>query len=62
MFLKKIKKVKNAEFHADFKSVEKVFKMHKKVISKNMTKICNFSTFTHVCQTCFAYSFFAVFF
>jgi hypothetical protein len=33
--------------------------MHqKKVISKNMTEICNFFTFTHVRQTCFAYNFF----
>jgi hypothetical protein len=30
----------NAEFHADFKSVENV---PKKVISKNMTEICTFS-------------------
>jgi hypothetical protein len=28
----------------------------KKVISKNVTKICTFSNFTHVRQTCFAYN------
>jgi hypothetical protein len=31
---------------------------HKKVISKNMTEICTFFTFTHVRQTCLAYNFF----
>jgi hypothetical protein len=25
-------------------------------------EICTFSTFTHVCQTCFAYNFFGAFF
>ncbi len=30
----------------------------KKVISKNVTEICTFLTFTHVSQTCFAYNFF----
>ncbi len=41
------KRYQNAEFHADFNSVEKVFvKMHKKVINKNATKICTFITFT----------------
>jgi hypothetical protein len=30
----------------------------KKVISKNVTEICNFLTFTHVRQTCFACNFF----
>ncbi len=36
--------IKNAEFHADFKSVEKVYKKCiKKVISRNMTEICTFS-------------------
>jgi hypothetical protein len=40
---------KNAEFYADYKSVEKVLdKCTKKVISKNVTEICN----------CFAYTFF----
>ncbi len=29
----------------------------KKVISKNVTEICTFFTFTHVRQTCFAYNF-----
>jgi hypothetical protein len=44
--------IKNAEFHADFKSVENVFKnCTKKLFSKNMTEICTFSTFTHVRQT-----------
>ncbi len=37
--------------------------MHqKKVISKNVTEICIFFTFTHVRQTCFAYNFFGAFF
>ncbi len=50
---------KNAEFHADFESVEKVMKnAPKKVISKNLTEICTFFAFTHVRQTCFAYNFF----
>ncbi len=31
--------------------------VQKKVISKNVMKICTFSTFTHVRQTCFAYNF-----
>jgi hypothetical protein len=62
--LKTSKKVsKNPEFHADFKSVEKVFKKFtKKVLSKTLTEICTFSTFTHVGQTCFAYNFFVHFF
>ncbi len=39
---------------ADFESVEKVLKKcTKKVISKNVTEICTFFTFTHVRQTCF---------
>jgi hypothetical protein len=33
---------------------------HKKVISKNVTEIYTFFTFTHVRQTCFAYNFFLV--
>ncbi len=43
---------KNAEFHAYFKSVEKVIKKipHIKVISKNVTEIC-----TYVSQTCFTF-------
>jgi hypothetical protein len=63
-FFEKIKKgVKNAEFHADFESVEKVLKnVSKKVISKNVTEKCTFFTFTHVRQTCFAYNFFFVHF
>ena len=54
--------LKNAEFLADFESVEKVWKkMHnKKVISKNVTQKGPFSLFTHVRQTCFAYNFFCV--
>jgi hypothetical protein len=61
--LEKIRKgKKNAEFHADFKSDEDVFKKcAKKVCSKNLTEICTFSTFTHVRQTCFAYNFFGAF-
>jgi len=47
---------KNAEFHADFESVEKMYQ--KKVISKNVTEKCTFFTFTYVRQTCFAYNFF----
>ncbi len=40
---------KNAEFHADFESVEKVLKKcTKKVISKNVTEKCTFFVFTHV--------------
>ena len=39
---------KNAEFHADFESVEKMYQ--KKVISKNVTEKCTFFTFTHACQ------------
>ncbi len=34
----------------------------KKVISKNVTKICTFFTFTYVRQTCFARNFFLVHF
>jgi hypothetical protein len=50
---------KNAEFHTDFKSVEKVcFKSIKKVQSKYVTEISLFSTFSHVRQTCFAFNFF----
>ncbi len=49
---------KNAEFFADLQSVEKVVKnAPKKIISKNITEICSLFTFTHVCQTCFAYNF-----
>jgi hypothetical protein len=51
--------IKNTEFHADFKSVNKVSKnVPKKVISKNVKELRTFSTFTHVRQTCFAYNFF----
>ncbi len=55
--------IKNAEFHADFKSVEKVLKTApKKLFSKNMTEIWTFSISTHVRQTCFASNFFGVHF
>jgi hypothetical protein len=47
--------IKNAEFHADFKSVEKVLKnVPKKFTSKTVTEIHTFSKFTHVRQTCSA--------
>ncbi len=42
-------------FQIRWKSFKKVYK--KKVISKNVTENCTFCTFTHVRQTCFAYSF-----
>jgi hypothetical protein len=35
---------------------------NKKNISKNVTEICTFSTFTHDRQTCFAYNFFGAFY
>jgi hypothetical protein len=42
------KSIKNAEFYADFKSVEKFFKMCKKIfICKNVKEIRTFSKFTH---------------
>jgi hypothetical protein len=44
---------KNAEFHVDFESVEKVLKKCTKKRDGNMP----FLTFTHVRQTCFAYIF-----
>jgi hypothetical protein len=54
---------KNAEFHVDFESVEKVSKnAQKKVISKNITEKCTFFTVTHVRQTSFAYNFILVHF
>jgi len=46
---------KNTDFHAVLKSVEKVSKCTKKLLAKT------FSTFTHVRQTCFAYTFFVHF-
>ncbi len=50
---------KNAEFHADFESVKRFVKnAPKKIISKNVTEICTFFTFTHVRQTCFTFNFF----
>ncbi len=55
--------IKNAEFHADFESVENVFeKWTQKVLSKNVTEISTFFTFTFVRQTCFACNFFCVHF
>jgi hypothetical protein len=49
------------EFNADFNPLKKFLKMHqKKVISKNVTEMCTFFTFTHVRQTCFAFNFFLV--
>ncbi len=59
-FIKKA--IKNIEFQADFKFEKVVKKFTKKVISKNVTEICTFSTFTHVRQTCFAYNFILVLF
>jgi hypothetical protein len=55
--------IKNAEFHADFESVEKVLKKcNNKKVNKNVTEICTFFSFTHVRQTSFAYNFFGAFF
>ena len=43
--------------------LKKFWKMHtQKVISKNVTEICTFFTFTYVRQTCFACNFFCAFF
>jgi hypothetical protein len=41
------KGIKNAEFHNDLKSVEKVVKT---CTNKDVTEICTFSIFTHVRQ------------
>jgi hypothetical protein len=43
---------KNAEFDADFESIEKILnKFHtKKGINKNVTELCSFFTFIHVRQ------------
>ena len=48
LFLKKSKKVyKNAEFHADFRNVEKFYRhVLKKFINQNVSEIFHFSTFT----------------
>jgi len=46
---------KNAEFHTDFKSVEKVLKIYQKKLLANVTVIYTFR------QTCFAYNFFGAF-
>ncbi len=55
--------IKNAEFHADFKSVEKVFKnVPKKVISKNMTEICTFSLLLMFIKLVLIITFFGTFF
>ena len=43
-------------FRIRWKSCEKMYQ--KKFISNNVTEKCTFFTFTHVCQTCFAYNFF----
>jgi hypothetical protein len=48
--------IKNAEFHTDFKSIEKVLKKAQKML----IEICTIFTFTHVLQACLAYSFFLV--
>jgi len=60
LFLKKSKKVyKNAEFHADFRNVEKFCTemYQKKVINQNVSEIFHFSTFTENPKTLFAYNF-----
>ncbi len=61
LFDKIEKGVKNAEFHANFESVEKVLKKctKKSYLQKRDGKM-HFFTFTHVRQTCFAYNFFLV--
>ncbi len=55
---------KNAEFHADFESVENVLKKctKKKSLAKTWRKNALFSLLTHVRQTCFAYNLFLVHF
>ncbi len=54
---------KTQNFTLTSNSLKKFYKyLPKKVISKNVTEICTFSTFTHVRQTCFAYKFFCAFF
>jgi hypothetical protein len=54
---------KNAEFHADFESVEKVLKKRtKKVISKTVSEICTFFTFTHVVKLVLLITFFVCIF
>jgi hypothetical protein len=59
LLLKKSKKIlKNVEFYAHFKTVEKVSKIHaQKVIDKNVMEKCTFSTFTHVHQIGFLITF-----
>jgi hypothetical protein len=53
-----VEKLKNAKFHADFKSVEKMVKnVQKKVLAKTRGKYALFPLFL-VRQTCFAYNFF----
>ncbi len=44
--------IKNAEFHTDFKSIDKVLQKCTKKREGNM----NFFTVTHVRQTCFDYN------
>ena len=60
IFLKVDNNVKNATFHANFESVEKVLEKYikKKLLAKTWRKNALFFTFTHVRQTCFAYNFF----
>ncbi len=55
---------KNAEFHADFESVEKVLRKCtiKKLLAKMWRKKPFFSLFTNVRQTFFAYNFFLMHF
>ncbi len=59
-FLKKSKRYqKTQNFTLISNPLEKCEKIYpKKVISKNVTEICTFPTFTHVFQLCFAYNFF----
>jgi hypothetical protein len=56
-FAKKVSN--NAEFHANFRSVEKVLKKFaKKSLKQKCDKIWTISTFTNVHQTFFAFNFF----
>ncbi len=54
-----IKKTQN--FTLILNLLKKFKKNTKKVISKHVTEICTFFTFTHVRQTCFAFNFFGAF-
>ncbi len=54
---------KIAEFYADFKTVEKVAKIHaQEVIDKNVMEKCTSSTFTHVHQIGFLLTVLCAFF